>query len=160
MKWKIFLSIAFLLTACAPAMELTSAAATLPPDSAVTSPPDHVATNEPMKNPFAPQPEDANLVRGNVFIEESGILIRESYPPQISLTMSGNLPNPCHELRVAVNPPDADHKIKVDVYSVVDPNLMCTEVLKPFTESIDLGIFPTGHYTVWVNGESVGEFDA
>jgi hypothetical protein len=95
-----------------------------------------------------------------VFIEESGIIIRESYPPQISLTLSGNLPNPCHELRAEIGTPDADNRMDVDVYTVVDPNVMCTEVLKPFTESMDLGTFPTGHYTVWVNSELVGEFDA
>ncbi len=159
---KIFLSVAVILvTACAPAMEPTSEPATLPPDSAVTSPPqDDMTTNEPMKNPFSPQPGDSKLTRGNVFIEESGLMIRESYPPQISLGLSGDLPTPCHQLRVEVRTPDSDNKINVDVYTVVDPNLMCTQVLKPFTESIDLGTFPSGHYTVWLNGESVGEFDS
>ena len=150
-----------LITACTPAMEPTLEPGTQPPDSAVTSPPQNGnSTSEPMNNPFAPQPGDANLTRGTVFIEESGLLIRESYPPQISLTLSGNLPNPCHELRAEIGTPDADNQIDVDVYTVVDPNVMCTEVLKPFTESIDLGTFPTGHYTVRVNGELVGEFDA
>jgi hypothetical protein len=60
---------------------------------------------------------------------------------------------------VEIDPPDAENKIFVDVYSVTDPNQVCVQVLKPFEASIDLGTFPSGHYTVWVNGEMAGEFD-
>ena len=109
--------------------------------------------------PFAPNPDDINLSRGNVFINESGLVIRESFPPQITLSLSGDLPTPCHELRVNVQEPDSENKINVDVYSVVDPDRVCTQVLEPFQANIDLGTFPSGHYTVWVNEEMVGEFD-
>jgi hypothetical protein len=95
-----------------------------------------------------------------VFIEENGVLVRESYPPQISLTVSGNLPTPCNELRLQVDEPDEKNNIQVDAYSVTDPNMMCTQVLKPFQASIDLGTFPSGHYSVYVNGELAGEFDS
>jgi hypothetical protein len=37
---------------------------------------------------------------------------------------------------------------------------MCAEVLKPFEQDIDLGGFPAGHYTIFVNSQQVGEFDA
>ena len=110
--------------------------------------------------PYAPRPGDAKLTRGNVFIEENGLVIRESYPPQIALGISGNLPTPCHEIRAEISAPDVENKINVDVYSVVDPNMICTQVLKPFMENIELGTFPTGHYSVWLNGEMVGEFDS
>jgi hypothetical protein len=158
---KLLLAVVMLVTACTPSQEPTSQPKTLPPDTAVTSPAQTSgATSEPMKNPFAPRPDDAKLTRGNVFIEESGILIRESYPPQISLGISGNLPTPCNKFRVQINAPDADNKILIDVYSVTDPDIFCTQVLKPFSENIDLGTFPSGHYTVWLNGQSVGEFDS
>jgi hypothetical protein len=110
--------------------------------------------------PYAPKPEDVNLSRGTVFLEEKGLIIRESYPPQIALGISGNLPNPCHALRVVIAKPDAENEINVEVYSVVDSNMLCTEVLKPFSETIELGTFPSGHYSVWVNSEMVGEFDS
>jgi hypothetical protein len=42
---------------------------------------------------------------------------------------------------------------------VVDPDLVCIQVVEPFDKSIDLGTYPGGHYTVWVNGEMIGEFD-
>jgi hypothetical protein len=117
-------------------------------------------TNEPVTNPFAPQPGDADLTRGNVYIDEASLIIRESFPPQISLALAGNLPTPCNRLRVAISAPDSENKINAEIYSVIDPNQVCIEVLEPFEEQIDLGTFPTGHYSVWVNGALAGEFDS
>jgi len=158
MKSRILLitTLILIMTGCAPAQQPT-----ITPDTAVTSPPqDHPTTQEPMENPLSPQPDDSKLTRANAFIEKIDLVMRESYPPQISLIMSGDLPTPCHQLRADVKPPDAENRIDIDVYTVVDPNLMCTQVLEPFEESINLGTFPSGHYAVWVNGESVGEFDS
>jgi hypothetical protein len=116
-------------------------------------------TNEPPTNPLAPQPGDADLTRGQVYINEASLIIRESFPPQISVTITGDLPTPCNQLRADIHPPDAENKILVDVYSVVDPDQVCVQVLEPFEESIDLGTYPTGHYTVWLNDQMAGEFD-
>ena len=161
MKFQITILLLILFVAsCAPAPEASSTPTPLPPDTAVTSPPGGtMPTNESPANPREPQPGDKNLTRGNVFIQEYGLMIRESFPPQVSLAFSGDLPTPCHELRAVVNPPNEENKILVDVYSVVDPNMICTQVLKPFQGNMDLGTFPTGHYTVWINGEMAGEFD-
>jgi hypothetical protein len=115
--------------------------------------------NESPSNPFMPQPGDAALTRSVAYIKEASLIIRESFPPQISLRLAGDLPTPCNQVRVEIGPPDPENKIKVDVYSVVDPDQVCVAVLESFEESIDLGTFPTGHYTVWVNGQLAGEFD-
>lgn len=115
---------------------------------------------KPGNQPYSPQPDDSNMTRGNVFIEQSDLLIMESYPVQIMLVLKGNLPTPCNQLRVATNPPDEENQIHVDVYSVIDPNQMCAQVLEPFEVNVGLGSFPSGHYSVWINGESIGEFDA
>ena len=71
----------------------------------------------------------------------------------------GDLPTPCHDLRAIINPPDEENKIVVEVYTVVNPDVICAQVLQPFEESLDLGTFSAGHYTVWINGEMAGEFD-
>lgn len=164
MKQMILLFIvALTLAACTPAQQATHEISTLPPDTAVTSPPEGtVPTNGPTQNPnpFAPAPGDANLTPGNVFIQEVSLLIRESFPPQIALALKGELPTPCNQLRVQINPPDASNKISVEVYSVINPDMMCTQVIKPFEENVNLGTFPTGHYSVYVNEELVGEFDS
>ena len=113
-------------------------------------------------NPFAPTAADDQLARGEAFVEtaDSQVTLMESNPPQVKLHLKGSLPNPCHQLRVNPTQPDAQNKIQVEVYSVVKPDEMCTEVLKEFDEEIPLGSFPAGHYSVYVNGELVGEFDA
>jgi hypothetical protein len=105
MKHQIILMIlTFLIVSCATA---PTTADNLPPDTVVTSPPEGtMPANESPVNPLAPQPGDTKLTRGNIFIQESGLLIRESFPPQISLSFSGDLPTPCHQVRAVINPPD------------------------------------------------------
>lgn len=160
MKFQILLLV-LLVTSCGPLTDPTSGPGELPPDAAVTSPPaGDTPTNGAPTNPFAPKPGDAKLTRESVFVDEMSLVIRESYPPQISLSIQGNLPTPCHELRVKIPSPDPENKIMVEAYSLVDPAGACAQVLKPFQEFIDLGTFSSGHYSVWVNGELAGEFDA
>jgi len=110
---------------------------------------------------YEPQPGDENLTRGQVFLDmtNSQVILIASEPSQAIANLEGDLPDPCHKLRVAVTPPDANNMISLDVYSVLDPGVICTTVLEPFTASIPLGSYTTGTYTVLVNGEKLGEFN-
>jgi hypothetical protein len=156
MKFQIPLLLILIVVACSPLPVATGG-----PDQAVTDPPgDNSPTEEPVRNPFSPQAEDEDLTRGNVYLGEASVVIRESFPPQISLSVSGDLPTPCNQLRAEIGAPDQDNKIEVELYSVINPEKACVQVLEPFEETIELGTFPAGHYTVWVNGEMIGEFDA
>jgi hypothetical protein len=103
---------------------------------------------------------DSNLSRGGVFLDSVELLVMESYPPQFTLALKGNLPTPCHQLRVEVSPPDSDNKVMVEVFSVVNPDVICIQTLKPFELNHPLGSFPSGAYSLWVNGAFVTEFDA
>jgi hypothetical protein len=151
-----YLAIALLVPILAALCTITPTAS----DTAVTSLPEGtMPARQPSENPVAPKPGDENLTRGAIFLHEASLVIRESFPPQISIMFSGDLPTPCHELRAILNPPDDENKIIVDAYSVVDPNMACIQVLQSFQGSIDLGTFPTGHYTVWINDNLAGEFD-
>jgi hypothetical protein len=132
-----------LLAACAPAKTRTP----IPPVRQI-------------ENPYTPKPGDSKLLRSAVYLDETSILLMESYPVQVALTMKGNLPTPCHSLRISIADSDVENRIAIEVYSVADPNGVCIQILEPFDVSIPLGSFPTGHYTVWLNGEQVGEFDA
>jgi hypothetical protein len=108
---------------------------------------------------YAPQPGDSGLLRGEAFVDASSVLILESFPPQFKLSLAGSVPTPCHQLRVALAAPDAQHRILVEVYTVVDPDLMCTQVLAPFSATIALEGYAVGPtYRVVVNGAEVGEF--
>jgi hypothetical protein len=119
------------------------------------------ATESPMSDTeFAPRTADKTLTRGTLMLQTKEILTLESFPPQFSLHLTGSLPTPCNQLRVAVNPPDAENRINIEVYSVLDPSMMCAQVLKEFEANVLLGNFPAGHYSVWINGENIGEFDA
>ena len=114
---------------------------------------------QPYPAPWQPQAADQSLQRGEVFIEEMDILVMESFPPQYLLTLQGTLPTPCHQLRVEVAAPDDQDTVQVEVYSVVDPNAICTQVLSPFQASVPLEGQPTGKYTVMVNGKEAGSIE-
>jgi hypothetical protein len=155
-----------ILAACRPAQTIP------PPDTTTVVPTDTPALCiEPTKckataqaseadQPYAPQPGDDALQRGNAYINSVDILTMESYPLQFAVVLKGELPTPCHELRIIYNPPDAENKIQIEVFSVADPNAVCAQMLQPFEQNIPLGSFPAGHYTLWVNGNQMGEFDA
>ena len=110
---------------------------------------------------YEPQPGDDKLKRDQVFLEldNSSLVIMESYPIQVSAILNGNISDPCHQLRVVVKTSDPDNQINLEVYSVVDPSVACIMVIQPFSATIPLGSYSIGHYTVFVNGEQLGEFD-
>ena len=111
-------------------------------------------------NNYLPGPEDPNFLREPAFVESSEVLILESYPLQFTLAIKGDLPTPCHKLRIVANPPDPEKRIMVKVYSLVDLKTTCIAVLEPFEVNYPLGSFPAGSYSVWVNGEKVAEIQS
>jgi hypothetical protein len=59
-----------------------------------------------------------------------------------------------------VSQPDAQNRIDVNAYAVAEKNKACTlmALATPLQASLDLGSFPQGQYSVWLNGKQVGEF--
>jgi hypothetical protein len=110
---------------------------------------------------YKPQPGDEEMTRGQVFLEldKSEISVTGSQPVQVNVILKGSLPDPCHHLRVVSTGADEQHMINLEAYSLVPSGVRCITVIKPFLAIIPLGVFPTGHYTVQVNGEYLGEFD-
>ncbi len=143
----------FALSACATPVEAD-------PNTPVVNPPEEVNETPLPENPYQPLESDAALQRGEVFIDTTDLLVLESYPVQINLVLQGNLPTPCHQLRIVVNQPDEQNRILVNVYSVTDPEQVCIQVLEGFEVTYSLGSYPSGNYTVLVNGEEVGQFDS
>ena len=111
---------------------------------------------------YEPQPGDDKLKRDQVSLDlaNSQFTLSDTPTDQVQIILQGNLPDPCHSLRVVVSPPDANNVINLDAYSVVDPAVACITVLKPFAAIIPLGSYTDGEYTVMVNGERLGEFSA
>jgi hypothetical protein len=114
---------------------------------------------QPPLAPPAGEAGDEDQIAGPVVVETSDILLLESFPVQAQLAITGTLPTPCHELEWEASEPDEDGRIEIQINSVVDADSDCIQVLAPFTEQIPLGSFTDGAYTVWLNGEQVGEFD-
>jgi hypothetical protein len=157
------LSFVLALAACAPAALPADEGVKDIPTSAVddaASKPDTSATPLPAgdpEEPSAPRASDAALARAAAFVDSYEVLTLESFPPQYRIKVKGTLPTPCHQLRMAVGQPDAAGNIDVEVYSVVDPNVNCAQVLQDFEHSVSLGDLPAGkEYVVLVNEQRAG----
>lgn len=111
---------------------------------------------------FMPQLSDESMVRGEVTFdaEISSLVITESAPVQVGVLLSGFLPTPCHQLRAIISEPDDQKRIHIELYSVVDENEVCTQVIVPFEVRFNLGSFSPGKYQILVNGELFKEFDS
>lgn len=107
---------------------------------------------------FSPLSIDKDFNRGPAFVDNADIVLKESFPVQVELVLIGNLPTPCHQLRVVTADPDADGLIEIEVYSVSDPEKMCIQVLEPFEALVPLGDFTEGNYTISINEEPGSEF--
>ena len=144
-----------------PAPQDNSAANAIAPGDAYPAPSTSAGTTAVI-NEYAPSAGDENMDRGNasVQIDSSSVVLLESDPKQVKLHLVGRLPNPCNHLRVNPSQPDDQKRIQVEVYSVVKPGENCTDVLEPFVVEIPLGSFPAGHYSIYINEELLGEFDA
>ena len=96
-------------------------------------------------------------VPGPVFVDETELLVGESFPMQLFLTLQGNLPTPCHEPRWTVE------ETSVGVFEVTLDSLStaeaCDQALKPIELSIPLGTSEGGPIEVVLNGEVVHTSD-
>jgi hypothetical protein len=63
---------------------------------------------------------------------------------------------------VNISQPDSQNRIQLQIYGVTPKDKPCTlmALATPQEATISLGSFPSGHYTVWVNGVQVDAFDA
>ena len=138
-------------------------AAVLAACSPVGEPNDAVEHN--VDDPQVPAEEEDvtppnNAVYAPVTVNTADVLIMESYPIQVAVTVSGTKPTPCNHVREQVAAPNADNEIHISLDSWADPALSCVQVLAEFEQRIPLPLsdIADGSYTVWVNGEQVGEF--
>lgn len=116
----------------------------------------------PGSNPYAVQPGDSAMMEGTVRIVSANISLAESYPPQVMLHFAYFQPTPCYNLRVVTSQPDAQNRINVKAYVVAEKDKPCTlmALATPLEANLNLGSFPKGHYSVWLNSAKVGEFDS
>ncbi len=95
------------------------------------------------------------LVRGSLEIAESGVVLMEN-PLRVELNLAGNLPTPCHQLAWEVKPV-FQGTIQVEVFTEVDMEVICVQILEPFEEQIELTRLLPGEYKILVNGEEIDQ---
>ncbi len=94
---------------------------------------------------------------GPVFVDETELIVAESFPMQLFLVVRGNLPTPCHEAQWSVG------ETSEGVFEVTLESLSsgedCIQVLEPVEVNIPLGTSEGGAIEVLVNGELVQTAD-
>lgn len=107
---------------------------------------------------YAPRQGDDGMLKGTSYVDTVTINMSKSDPAEVTLNLIGNLPTPCHELRVVVYDPEEGGIIPVSVYTLQEKGAMCIQVLEPFDVAVSLGELGEGDYTVLINGEQAVEF--
>ncbi len=142
------------------------------PDADPPPPPDTPVSSEPGEEPafppgaetpgqvfLPPQPGDEQLHQGQVYLDSTDVLLLESFPVQVNLLLKGSIPTPCHQARFVIQPPDSQNTIRIELYSLINPDQICVQVLQEFETNLSLGPLPAGHYILLINSESAAEFD-
>ena len=85
-------------------------------------------------------------------VEEIDIMILESFPVQVHLIASGDLPDPCTKI-YQITQEREDYHFSVTITTYRSPGA-CIQIIIPFEETIPLEVYglPAGTYTVEVNG--------
>jgi len=89
-------------------------------------------------------------------IDDITIQILESFPVQIHVQVSGNLPTPCRELG-PIHQRFSDNFFEIAIHvTQLQTFVACAQVLEPFQTTIPLDVYglPQGRYQVRVNDKS------
>jgi inhibitor of cysteine peptidase len=102
--------------------------------------------------------EESQYEVGQAMVDSIDITLKESFPVQVDVLVKGNLPDGCTELGDAKQQLlGKTFNINLETRKLKDADVMCTQALVPFEETIALenvvGI-TAGEYTVNVNGVS------
>ena len=107
----------------------------------VTPPPDSGASSAP--------PSGSEVL---TVIDSVDPIVMESFPYQVQLHVTGYHPDGC-TFPVQVEQERDGNTVRVRIYRVLPPDILCTMQLVPYDENISLeGGFEPGDYTIDVNG--------
>ena len=118
-----------------------------------------VPAAEPTTSTNAPGPKPTGgtdlggVPGGNVMIDSVEVLIRESYPVQVSVSVKGNLSDACTSIDKIDTTRDGN-TFNIGITTARPADAVCAQVLTPFEQNIDLDVrgLKKGTYTVNVNG--------
>jgi hypothetical protein len=152
----LFLGFAFFVLLAMPVTSETTASVQVLPAEPAGRP-----ARPPMVEPpaGARRPEIANAEY--LAVEKVEVAVRESAPPQVSVTVNGYWSNGC-SAEPQIDTAIEGSAITVSVYRIIPPDVMCTMVIQAAEVQVDITDLLTqnnlrsGQFTVTVNGLSVG----
>lgn len=83
-------------------------------------------------------------------IESASAIVRESFPAQVSIAVTGYAPDGC-DFPMQIEQRRSGNAIQIDIYRIVPLAAMCPAMIVPFERTIDLGTLEPGSYTVTIN---------
>lgn len=95
-----------------------------------------------------------SLTRVPTVIEDAQVLVLESFPPQLVVSIRGYQPDSC-QFPVEVDQSVDGNTITLEIYRELPPNVRCAEAIVPYESNINLGSFDPGDYVIDVNGTIV-----
>jgi inhibitor of cysteine peptidase len=109
-------------------------------------------TDRPGPKPTGSLDEGPTL-GGKAMIDSVEVLMRESMPVQVSVSVKGNLADACTRIDEITTTRDGN-TFNIDITTARPAELMCAQVLTPFEENISLEArgLKKGTYAVNVNG--------
>ena len=109
-------------------------------------------SSSPISDPLDPFVTEDGFIYRDAIIDKVEIIILESFPVQVRADITGQLNDGCTSLDdVAVT--YADTVFTIDATTQRPADGFCTQALRPFSESVELGVLglKAGTYTVIVN---------
>lgn len=87
----------------------------------------------------------------SALVETADPLILESFPLQVNVKITGNLPDGCTTVYQTESERDGN-SFRIKILTLREKNAMCTQALVPFEASVPLDVFglPAGAYRVMV----------
>ncbi len=129
-----------------------------PPITPPTTPPATLPQPPSGGGPMSPSiptpgPKESSWQQGPFYLQEARVEIRGN---AWRLVVSGSSPTPCHQVRHRVTLEGA--RLLVEIFTLRDPDVMCIQMLQPFSGEVDLTPWARQHpgAEVWVNGQRVG----
>ena len=112
--------------------------------------------DQPVSSDQTPAPSpvvdlDKYEVGESVYVETADALILESFPLQVNIKITGNLPDGCTTIYQTESEQEGN-SFKVKILTLREKEAMCTQALVPFEISVPLDVIglPAGIYEVIV----------
>lgn len=115
------------------------------------SDPDEPVSSDDILVPTATVDHEKYDLGERAIIESVDVLILESFPLQVRISITGSLPDGCTTVYNAESTRE-DNRFSVRIFTLRDRDAMCTQALVPFKVSVPLDVFglSAGSYRVMV----------